>query len=715
MTKEERAIKWLEKMPGADKLSMEERVHICNRAARETAIVFFAILAGELAVMYIAGGGTAFAWLADRMNRFAAGLHGTRRYKILAWFGVIFYLPFLLLPVAAAMIYKNKRLAVLLKQAYSDSEKTAGETDQANIQPERGDAGKHAESKRAEMENAAADIGTVWMNRWDQIKRSLDCKIDLESYFHRQRMGEADLDVLDLGMVHFATGKVIACDPFVELGEAVPYMQTIPAGIYSVKIAVSNSEYGGIRYACAKVEVSDKKPIRYELAMTGKEKLDQEFEEEGFFGFDVDAGMACIADAATQDAFNDFWKKLWDRNHSINPFDDVFSDLLEESYKKYPKYQSEMGDWLNWRIPGTDCDLPIFSSGWGDGSYPVYFGYDAAGEVTGIYAHFIDVEDELSSDDVGVNEDEDNLTEKTYTDWSMETDSAEQAGLTMKDVNRQLEAIRQGVTEFVIFTPAEPIKVKETGETCGFVQICQDEDQEYFHLEVSIANAAKSSGSVIYGKDRQSGKEVQKLLGGLLDSRIVPDCRDWDIVLDMRKEEENISPEEAVQSEENACSYKKIAELMTDDMEVRERLSACFLSPGKYYNEHAEQYEDRGFEGDEPEDKISWIGLANEMIACGTAVELDWKTDKEEFSGQMKGLADRHQLALREDWLKADGDIPVWCAALDEKWAEADFCAAAMDIDSDSYVIFICKREVLKKLQALGKKIHHRFDFAKNM
>ena len=33
----------------------------------------------------------------------------------------------------------------------------------------------------------------------------------------------------------------------------------------------------------------------------------------------------------------------------------------------------------------------IFASGWGDGVYPVYFGYDAQGEVCGVYIHFIDI------------------------------------------------------------------------------------------------------------------------------------------------------------------------------------------------------------------------------------------------------------------------------------------------------------------------------------
>ena len=37
-------------------------------------------------------------------------------------------------------------------------------------------------------------------------------------------------------------------------------------------------------------------------------------------------------------------------------------------------------------------DRPIFASGWGDGYYPVYFGYDAKGEVCAVYVRFIDIE-----------------------------------------------------------------------------------------------------------------------------------------------------------------------------------------------------------------------------------------------------------------------------------------------------------------------------------
>ena len=71
---------------------------------------------------------------------------------------------------------------------------------------------------------------------------------------------------------------------------------------------------------------------------------------------------------------------------------DLFCDLLEENAKLYPKYQRSCGDWLNWTIPNTNCDIPIFASGWGDGYYPVFFGFDKDNKVCAVYVLFIDIE-----------------------------------------------------------------------------------------------------------------------------------------------------------------------------------------------------------------------------------------------------------------------------------------------------------------------------------
>lgn len=232
---------------------------------------------------------------------------------------------------------------------------------------------------------------TEWMTRYEAVKSKLDCRADLDAYFSESTIGCMPVDVLDIGGINVPTGTVFACDPLVWLEGAPPFLQTIPAGTYPVRLCVVVDERLGDRYACIKVEVSDQKPVRYELGMIGDEDLEEELEDDAFFGFGVDAGMGCIADIQTQKAFQAYWAKRLEEDEDINPYDGLFCGLLEESARVNPRYQTEGGDWLNWTVPGTDCNLVMCAAGWGDGVYPVYFGRDAKGKICGVYVHFIDI------------------------------------------------------------------------------------------------------------------------------------------------------------------------------------------------------------------------------------------------------------------------------------------------------------------------------------
>lgn len=237
-----------------------------------------------------------------------------------------------------------------------------------------------------------------WQEIYEENKNKFRCKVDLDSYFTEKRIGEIEVDTLEIGEVNFPTGEILACDPLVELDEADTYIQRVPIGSYPVKITVALSEEYGDRYACVKVEFSKNKPVVYELAMTGKEEEMDKADEDEFYGFGVDAGMGCVVDKKTQEEYKKYWAKL-EEEGADNPFDDLFDDLLIESAKKYPKYQREFGDWANWTIPDTECNIPIFASGWGDGYYPCYFGFDERGELCGFYIHFIDIEKEYSDEE----------------------------------------------------------------------------------------------------------------------------------------------------------------------------------------------------------------------------------------------------------------------------------------------------------------------------
>lgn len=247
--------------------------------------------------------------------------------------------------------------------------------------------------------NYSQEDKTIWQEMYERNKEKFRCKIDLESYFNKKKIGIMEVDTLDIGEVNLPTGEILTCDPLVELGEAKTYIQKTPVGKFPVKICVVPSEDYGDRYACVKVEFSKNKPVVYELAVTGNEEEMDEAKEDEYYGFGVDTGMGCVADKKTQDEYVKYWKKLEEEEGADNPYDDIFEELLEESFKKSPKYQRDCGDWANFIIPNSDLNIPVFASGWGDGYYPCYFGYDEKGELCGFYIHFIDIEREYSDDE----------------------------------------------------------------------------------------------------------------------------------------------------------------------------------------------------------------------------------------------------------------------------------------------------------------------------
>ncbi|WP_294284243.1 DUF4241 domain-containing protein [uncultured Chryseobacterium sp.] len=234
-----------------------------------------------------------------------------------------------------------------------------------------------------------------WMEKYEEVKNMLVCPTDLETYFTSDEVCGLPMERVEIGQVSLPTGKVLVRDPlvFLNAGEK-PYFTEAPKGNFPVTVAVVKSEYWGNRYAAVRVKFSEEKPVRYQEALIGNENLEG-VQQDDYFGFDVDAGLACIADAEALPAFDRFVKEF----SGNNLYDDYFAELFRKSYEANPDNQRKGGDWINWTIPGTAYQVPMFASGFGDGGYPVYFAYDENNRICGLYIQFIDVELALSDEE----------------------------------------------------------------------------------------------------------------------------------------------------------------------------------------------------------------------------------------------------------------------------------------------------------------------------
>lgn len=228
-----------------------------------------------------------------------------------------------------------------------------------------------------------------WLEKYEEVKDLLVSPVNYDELFVQEKVDGKKLFLLDMGEVSFPTGNVLVRDPLVYLRrDEEPYLQNVPRGTFPIDTLVVEMGENHYRYIATRVRFSDEKALVYRNALKGDEKLEN-LNKDSFFGFNVDAGLATVVDVETRDRYCDFeeqWKK---ENPDGNIYDDYFAEEFIESYIKNPKFQREAGDWINYTIPGTKLNIPMIQSGFGDGYYPVYFGYDKDGEVCSLIIEYI--------------------------------------------------------------------------------------------------------------------------------------------------------------------------------------------------------------------------------------------------------------------------------------------------------------------------------------
>ena len=158
----------------------------------------------------------------------------------------------------------------------------------------------------------------------------------------------------------------------------------------------------------------------------------------------------------------------------------------------------------------------------------------------------------------------------------------------------------------------------------------------------------------------------------------------------------------------------EIARLISQDNEaVLRSVTACTENPAAWHKAHQEQYFERGITSAKNLGLVQWIGLVDILEEHGWVCERDWKDELEDFLYFVEHLHgfQAQELSIDPDWFNADADIPVWCGILAEKWVSKGVRMAAIDIDSDSYVLFPCPVSQYPALRKLAKEIGQCIEF----
>lgn len=180
-----------------------------------------------------------------------------------------------------------------------------------------------------------------------------------------------------------------------------------------------------------------------------------------------------------------------------------------------------------------------------------------------------------------------------------------------------------------------------------------------------------------------------------------------------KKEPRALSAPPAAKPQPLGPALVEIARIITngDDAVLRDA-AACAEDPRGWFEAHQERYEERCIDSPDDLDLVLWLGLADLLEEHGWVCERDWKDELEDFLyflGHLKG-AQSLGLPMEPAWFREDGDIPLWCGILADKWSAQGIQVAAIDIDSDSYVLFPATAGQLSQLRQLADAVGHRID-----
>ena len=125
MTKEERAEKWFSNIPGAESISIERKIEICDKLAKKMMIIILGLLIVEFLLLFMLGG-ELLTKTVDFLNHISEGEHTRNHSQGVALTGIIVFLPIFIIPLTVAFTYKNNYLKAEMAKIVTGRENTAG-------------------------------------------------------------------------------------------------------------------------------------------------------------------------------------------------------------------------------------------------------------------------------------------------------------------------------------------------------------------------------------------------------------------------------------------------------------------------------------------------------------------------------------------------------------------------------------------------------------
>lgn len=183
---------------------------------------------------------------------------------------------------------------------------------------------------------------------------------------------EEYIEVKYLCDIVLPTGKIVTNDPIC-MYEYQALSETAPSGTFPVYIYVHHIKTDQ-RVSLAEIRFSEEIPEKYEFAVTDR-FAELKFKNIYYMGYGVDSGTGGFMDKSLADSIHEY---------SNEQSEKMEKELIEQLNKTYIHTYST----LNYTPENENANMVGFSSGWGDGCYESYWGYDKNGNICSLTTYF---------------------------------------------------------------------------------------------------------------------------------------------------------------------------------------------------------------------------------------------------------------------------------------------------------------------------------------
>jgi len=174
---------------------------------------------------------------------------------------------------------------------------------------------------------------------------------------------QARLQTQSIGPIVLPTGRIVACDPLV-CPETLPFERAATPGAYPLFIVIAHIRTDQ-RIALAVIHFSQQPAVTWQPATLPNHAR----------GYGVDSGNGCFMDARAAEQL------LINESTSAK----IYDAAAEQMTRNYLHTRS----WANVIADGqSGANVILFSSGYGDGFFESYFGFDNAGNLATLLTDF---------------------------------------------------------------------------------------------------------------------------------------------------------------------------------------------------------------------------------------------------------------------------------------------------------------------------------------